>query len=188
MSGHVYFYDYTTCTKPGQWAVICIVAITIPVQSQDCYHYTTCTKPGKWAVMCIVTITLTVQSQDNERSYVLLPSFHMLRLNCKLTVARGVTFQAYRMSCAFYYGYAVVLCVLRSDTFQAYHAHRTICYRHKNVASPTSHNLLIFYQFPWMNSGFRSTSSYRIRFNTNDNFCLYLHDWRYSIWSSNGYF
>lgn len=115
-------------------------------------------------------------------------SFHMLSLNCKLTVARGVTFQAYRMSCAFYYGYAVVLCVLRSATFQTYHAHRTICYKHKNVASPTLHNLLIFYQFQWMNSGFRSTSSYRIRFNTSDNFCLYLHDWRYSIWSSNGYF
>ena len=32
-----------------------------------CFHYTTCIKPGKWAVMCIVTITLPVQSQDNER-------------------------------------------------------------------------------------------------------------------------
>lgn len=111
-------------------------------------------------------------------------SFHMLSVNCKLTVARGVTFQAYRISCAFYYGYAVVLCVLRSATFQTYHAHRTICYKHKNVASPTLHNLLIFYQFQWMNSGFRSTSSYRIRFNTSDNFCLYLQNSsRYSICS-----
>jgi hypothetical protein len=38
-----------------------------------CYHYTTCTKPGKWAVKCIVTITLPVQSQENERSGVFLP-------------------------------------------------------------------------------------------------------------------
>ena len=73
MSGHVCFYHYTTCTKPGQWEVMCIVTITLPVQCQDnehhvyCYHYTTCTQPGKWAVMCIVTITLPVQSQDNER-------------------------------------------------------------------------------------------------------------------------
>jgi predicted Co/Zn/Cd cation transporter (cation efflux family) len=97
MSGHVYCYRYTTCTKPGKWAVICIVAITLPVQSYEnertcillplhylfkartmssqvyCYHYTICTKPGKWAVMCIVTITLPVQSQVNERSCVLLP-------------------------------------------------------------------------------------------------------------------
>ena len=97
MSGHVYCYHYITCTKPGQWAVICIVTITLPVQSQEnerscvllpllnmykarqmsghvhCYHYTTCTKQGKWEVMCIVTITLPVQSQDNERSCVLLP-------------------------------------------------------------------------------------------------------------------
>ena len=91
MSGHVYCYNYTTCTKPGKWAVMCIVTITLPVQSHDndrsgvllplhylykamkmsghvcCYHYTTCTEPGKWAVMCIVTITLSVQSKLNER-------------------------------------------------------------------------------------------------------------------------
>jgi hypothetical protein len=95
MSGHVYCYHYTTCTKPGQWAVICIVTNTLPVQNQVnemscvllplhylykartmsghvyCYHYTTCTQPGKWAFMCIVTITLPVQSQVNERSCVL---------------------------------------------------------------------------------------------------------------------
>ena len=96
MSGHVYCYHYTTCARPAQWAVMRIVTITLPVQSQDnerscvllplhylykvrtmsghmyCYHYTTCTKPGKWAVMCIVAIKLPVQSQDNERSCVLL--------------------------------------------------------------------------------------------------------------------
>jgi hypothetical protein len=38
-----------------------------------CYHYTTCKKSAKWAVMCIVTITLPVQTQENERSCVLLP-------------------------------------------------------------------------------------------------------------------
>jgi hypothetical protein len=97
MSGHVYCYHYTTCTKPGQWAVMCIVTITLPVQSQEnerscvllplhylcksrtmsghvyCYHYITCTKPVQWAAMCIVTITLPVQSQVNDRSCVLLP-------------------------------------------------------------------------------------------------------------------
>jgi tellurite resistance-related uncharacterized protein len=79
LSGHVYSYHYTTCAKPGQWAVICIVTIRLPVQSQDnerscvllplhymykartmsghvyCYHYTTCTKPGQWAIICIFT-------------------------------------------------------------------------------------------------------------------------------------
>ena len=101
MSGPVYCYHYITCTKPEQWAIIYIVTITQPVQSQDserscvllplhymykarkmsghvhCYHYTTCTKAGKWAVMCIVTITLPVQSQDNERSCVLLPLHYL---------------------------------------------------------------------------------------------------------------
>jgi hypothetical protein len=103
MSGHVYCYHYTTCTKPGQWAFTCIVTITLPVQRKVnerscvllplhylykarkmsghvyCYHYTTCTKPGKWAVMCIVTITLPVQSQDNERSCVLLPLHYLYK-------------------------------------------------------------------------------------------------------------
>jgi predicted Co/Zn/Cd cation transporter (cation efflux family) len=85
LSGHVCFYHYTTCTKPGQWAVMCIVTITLPVQNQDnerhvyCYHYTTCTQPGKWAVMCIFTITLPVQSQVNERSCVLLPLLSMYK-------------------------------------------------------------------------------------------------------------
>jgi hypothetical protein len=103
ISGHVYCYHYTTCTKPGQWAVICIVTITLPVQSQVnerscvllpllylykprkmsghvyCCHYTTCTKPGKWAVLCIVTITLPVQSQVNERSCVLLPLHYLYK-------------------------------------------------------------------------------------------------------------
>jgi predicted Co/Zn/Cd cation transporter (cation efflux family) len=138
MSGHVYCYHYTTCTKPGKWAVMCIVTITLPVQSQEnerscvllplhylykarkmsghvycyhyttctkpgkwtscvlfplhylykdrkmsghvyCFHYTTCTKPGKWAVMCIVSITLPVQSQVNERSCVLLPLHYLYK-------------------------------------------------------------------------------------------------------------
>jgi hypothetical protein len=101
MRGILYCYHYTTCTKPGKWAVMCIVTITLPVQSQVnylqcvllplhylykgrkmsghvyCYHYTTCTKPGKLPVMCIVTIALPVQRQENERSCVLLP-FHYL--------------------------------------------------------------------------------------------------------------
>jgi hypothetical protein len=91
------------CTKPGKWAVMCIVTITLPVQSQDnepscvllplhylykamkmsshvcCYHYTTCRKPGKWAVMCIVTITLPVQSKVNERLCVLLPLHYLYK-------------------------------------------------------------------------------------------------------------
>ena len=103
MSGHVYCYHYTTCKKAEQWAVMCIVTITLPVQSQEndrscvllplhylykankmgghvyCYHYTTCTKPGKWAVMCIVTITLPVQRQVNERSCVLLPLHYLYK-------------------------------------------------------------------------------------------------------------
>jgi hypothetical protein len=103
MSGYVYCCHYTTCIKPGKWAIMCIVTITLPVQSQDierscvllplhylykartmsghvyCYHYTTSTKPGKWAVMCIVTITLPVQSQDNERSCVLLPLHYLYK-------------------------------------------------------------------------------------------------------------
>jgi hypothetical protein len=109
ISGHVYCYHYTTCTKPGQWVVMCIVTITLPVQSQDkerscvllplhylykartmsghvyCYHYTTCTKPGQWVVMCIVTITLPVQCQDNERSCVLLPLHYL----CKAQTMSG---------------------------------------------------------------------------------------------------
>ena len=149
MSGHVYCYHYITCTKPGKWAVMCIVTITLPVQSQDnerscvllplhylykamktsghvccyhyttctkpgqwavhvyCYHYTTCTKPGKWAVMCIVTITLPVQSQNNERSCVLSP-LHSL-------------YKAMKMSghvCCYHYttctkpGKSVVMCIV----------------------------------------------------------------------------
>jgi hypothetical protein len=103
MSGHVYCFHYTTCTKPGKWVVMCIVTITLSVQSHEyepscvllplhylykarkmsgyvyCYHYTTCTKPIKWAVMCIVTITLPVQSQENERSCVLLPLHYLYK-------------------------------------------------------------------------------------------------------------
>jgi hypothetical protein len=105
MSGHVYCYHYTTCTKTDKWAVMCIVTITLPVQSQVnerscvlfplhylykastmsgnvyCYHYTTCTKPRKWAVMCIVSITLPAQSQVNERSCVLLPLHYLYKAN-----------------------------------------------------------------------------------------------------------
>ena len=65
---HAYCYHYTTCAKPG--------TISGDVY---CYHYTTCTKPGKWAIICIVTITLPVQSQDNERSCVLLPLHYMYK-------------------------------------------------------------------------------------------------------------
>ena len=103
MSGHVYCYHYTTYTKPGKWAVMCIVTITLPVQSQNndrscvllplhylykarkmsghvyCYHYTTCTKPVQWAGMCIVTITLPVHSKENERSCVLLPLHYLYK-------------------------------------------------------------------------------------------------------------
>jgi hypothetical protein len=103
MSGHVYCYHYTTCTKPIKWAVMCIVTNTLPVQSQVnerscvllplhylykaramsvhvyCYHYTTCTTAGKWAVICIVTITLYVQSQVNERSCVLFPLHYLYK-------------------------------------------------------------------------------------------------------------
>jgi hypothetical protein len=42
----------------------------VQVVHVHCYHYTTCTKPGQWAVMRIVTITLPVQSQENKRSCV----------------------------------------------------------------------------------------------------------------------
>jgi hypothetical protein len=104
MSGHMYCYHYTTCTKSGQWAVMCIVTITLPVQSQDnerscvllplyylykastirghvnCYHYNTCANPRQWAVMLIVTITIPVQIQDNERSCVLLPLHYHYKL------------------------------------------------------------------------------------------------------------
>ena len=103
MSGHVYCYHCTTCTKAGKWAVMCIVTITLPVQRQEnersciflplqylykarkmsghmyCYYYITCTKPGHWAVMCIITTTLPVQSQDNERSCVLLPLHYLYK-------------------------------------------------------------------------------------------------------------
>ena len=44
-----------------------------------CLHYTTCTKPGKWAVMCIFSITLPVQSQVNDRSCVLLPLYYLYK-------------------------------------------------------------------------------------------------------------
>ena len=104
MSGHVYCYHYNTCKKAEQWAVMCIVTITLPVKSQEnerscillplhylykakkmsghvyCYHYITCTKPGKWApCMCIVIITLSVQNQDNEQSCVLLPLHYLYK-------------------------------------------------------------------------------------------------------------
>ena len=99
----MYCYHYTTCEKAGQWAIKCIVTITLPVQSQEnerscvllplhylykakkisghvhCYHYTPCAKPGKGAVMCIVTITLPVQIQVNERSCVLLPLHYLYK-------------------------------------------------------------------------------------------------------------
>ena len=81
----MYCYHCTTCAKPGQWAVMCIVTITLPIQSQDnernvyCYYYATCTKPGQWAVMRIVTITLPVQSQGIEWSCVLLPLHYLYK-------------------------------------------------------------------------------------------------------------
>jgi predicted Co/Zn/Cd cation transporter (cation efflux family) len=128
MGGHVYCYHYTICTKPVQWVVICIVTITLPVQSQDnerscvllplhylykartmsghvyCYHYTTSTKPGKWAVMCIVTITLPVQNQDNGRSCVLLPLHYLYKARamsvmCIVTITLPVKSQVNERSC-----------------------------------------------------------------------------------------
>jgi hypothetical protein len=131
MNGHVYCYHYTTCTKPGQWAVMCIVTITLPVQSQDnerscvllplnylykartmsgnvyCYHYTTCTKPGQWVVMCIVTITLPVQSQDNERSCVLLPLHYL----CKARTISGHVYCYHYTTCT-KPGQWVVMCIV----------------------------------------------------------------------------
>jgi predicted Co/Zn/Cd cation transporter (cation efflux family) len=119
MSGHVYCYHYTTCTKPGQWAVKCIVTITLPVQSQAnersyvllplhylfkamtmsgheyCYHYTICTKPGQCAVMCIVTITLPVKSQVNERSCVLLPLHYL----CKASTMNSHAYSYHYTTC-----------------------------------------------------------------------------------------
>jgi predicted Co/Zn/Cd cation transporter (cation efflux family) len=103
MRGNVYCYHYTICAKPGQCAIMCIVTITLPVQSQVnerscvllplhhlykaktmighvyCYHYAICSKPGQCAIMCIVTITLPVQIQDNERSFVLLPLHYLYK-------------------------------------------------------------------------------------------------------------
>ena len=129
MSGHVYCYHYITCTKPGKWAVMCIVTITLPVQSQDnerscvllplhylykamktsghvcCYHYTTCTKPGQWAVMCIATITLHVQSQVNEPSCVLLPLHYLYKARtmsvvmCIFTITLSVQSHENERSC-----------------------------------------------------------------------------------------
>jgi hypothetical protein len=131
MSGHMYCYHYTICTKPGKWAFMCIFTITLPVQSQEnkrscvllplhylykartmsvhvyCYHYTTCTKPGQWAVMCIVTITLPVQSQDNERSCVLLPLYYLYKAStisghvdmCIVTITIPVQSQDNERSC-----------------------------------------------------------------------------------------
>jgi hypothetical protein len=82
---------------------MCIVTITLPVQSQDnerscvllplrylykartmsgnvhCYHYALDKKPGQWAVMCIVTITRPVQSHENERACVLLPLHYLYK-------------------------------------------------------------------------------------------------------------
>jgi azurin len=130
MSGHVYCYDNTTCTMPGQWAIMCNVTITLPVKSQVngrscvllslhylykartisghayCYHYTICTKPGKWACMCIVTITLPVQSQDNKRSCVLLPLHYLCKARtisviCIVTITLSVQNQVNECSCVF---------------------------------------------------------------------------------------
>jgi hypothetical protein len=77
---------------------MCIVSITLPVQSQVnerscvllqlhylykaktmsgnvyCYHYATCTKPGQWAVMRIVTIT-TGSVMETIHMTVHLPGF-----------------------------------------------------------------------------------------------------------------
>ena len=85
MSGHGYCYHYTTSTKPGKLAVICIATITLPVQSQDnepsCVllplHYLY--KARTMSVMCIVTITLPVQRHENERSCVLLPLHYLYK-------------------------------------------------------------------------------------------------------------
>ena len=158
MRGHLYCYHYTTCTKPGQWAVMCIVSITLPVKSQVnerscvllplhylykprkmsghvyCYHYTTCTKPGQWAVMCIVTITLPVHSQDNERSCVLLPLYYLYKAStisghvdnmCVVTITLPVQSQANERSCVLlplHYLYKV-----RTMSGHVYCYHYTTC-------------------------------------------------------------
>jgi hypothetical protein len=157
ISGHVYCYHYTTCTKPGQWAVICIVTITLPVQNQVnerscvllslhylskartisghvyCYHYTTSTKPGQWAVMCIVTIILPVQSQDNERSSVLLPLYYLYKAStisghvdmCIVTITLPVQSQDNERSCVLlplHY-----LCKVRTMSGHVYCYHYTTC-------------------------------------------------------------
>ena len=124
----MYCVHYTTCIKAGKWAVMCIVSITLPVQSQVnerscvllpihylykartmsgnvyCYHYATCTKPGQWAVMCIVTITLPVKRQDNERSSVLLPLHYLYKAKkisvmCIATITLPVQSQEKERSC-----------------------------------------------------------------------------------------
>jgi hypothetical protein len=140
MSGHVYFYHYTTCTKPGQWAFMCIVTITLPLQSQlnerscvllpYCYHYNTCTKPGQWACMCIVTITLPVPSQDNERACVLLPLHYLYKSRtmsvlCIVTITPPVQSQVNERSCVLlplHYLYKA-----RTMTGHVYCYHYTTC-------------------------------------------------------------
>ena len=158
MSGHMYCYHYTTYTKPGKWAVMCIVTITLPVQSLDnkrscvlltlhylykaartmsghvyCYHYTTCTQPGQWAVMCIVTITLPVQSQDNERSCLLLPLYYLNKAStisghvdmCIVTITLPVQSQDNERSCVLlplHYLYKV-----RTMSGHVYYYHYTTC-------------------------------------------------------------
>ena len=113
MSGHVHCYHYTTCTKPGQWAVMRIVTITLPVQSQVnkrsvyCYHYTTCTKPGKWAVMCIVIIMLPVKSQDNGQSCVLLTLPYL----CKARTMSGHVYCYHYTTCTNPWKWAV-MCIV----------------------------------------------------------------------------
>jgi hypothetical protein len=58
MSGHVYCYHYTTCTKPGKLAVMCIVTITLPVQSKDNERNNTHDCPMSW--LCTGSVMVTI--------------------------------------------------------------------------------------------------------------------------------
>jgi hypothetical protein len=104
ISGHVYCYHYTTCTKPGKSVDMCIVTITLPVQSQanerSCvllplyYLYKASTISGHVDIL-IVNITIPVQSQDNERSCVLLPLHYL----CKLRTMSGHVYCYHYTTC-----------------------------------------------------------------------------------------
>jgi hypothetical protein len=68
ISGHVYCYHYTTSTKTGQWVVMCIVTITLPVQSQV-----------KERSCVLLPLHYLYKSQDNKRACVLLPLHYLYK-------------------------------------------------------------------------------------------------------------